>query len=166
MAGGRSHALLAPYPHFSPRVWKGGAEAPPFPRASKRGEKYGLTPAPPSLADHYPLPWGGFHVFEKKTDDNRQKTCRELSEREAVAYAAGGELRGAAQSHPEGVHGGSVALRTRRGNCPRPPPRGADAEDGRAQLSPNLADHHPATEDRTPSARGRNPVKTRGRPEC
>ena len=46
---------------------------------------------------------------------------------------------------------------TRKGNVPdltpiydwpaRPPQRGDDAEDGRIQLSPNLADHQPASED-------------------
>jgi hypothetical protein len=67
---------------------------------------------------------------------------------------ASGALRDAAPGHPKGVHGGSVALRTRRGNCPRPPRRGADAEDGRVQLSANLADYHPAPEDQKRSPQG------------
>ena len=62
-------------------------------------------------------------------------------------HAAGGDLPGAAQGPAEGVPGGSVALRTRGGNRAGPPQRGADAEDGRIQFSPNLANHQPAAED-------------------
>ena len=52
--------------------------------------------------------------------------------------------------------GGSVALRKGCGNRARPPRGGADAEDGRIQLSANLADHQPPFEDKS-QAREENP---------
>ena len=62
-------------------------------------------------------------------------------------HAAGGDLRGAAQGHPEGVPEGSVALRTRRGNRAHPPRRAAHAENAGFQLPGSPADHQPAAED-------------------
>jgi hypothetical protein len=65
-------------------------------------------------------------------------------------HALDGDLRGAAQGHPDGVREGSVALRTRGGNRAHPRPRAAAAENARFPLSRSPAGHQPAAEAQTP----------------